>query len=593
MMAKIEKDASVPTSRDTSLRGAIKQFLGALPLSVELYWRLLQQGEPPSKSISLGHSQKLMAEMVAQASAVRRFATQVPHCIPQRILIFVTLRYWIEHAVPLALALAGLGHDVTLAYLPYSSWRKPLNRFDLRLNNAYVRSILKQAEPLIKIVSMLDHGISPDPLTAELQHAIEGVSVRDVQYTLQVEDFDLNDVECHTLYQLRIERNTQACQTAQRLLKSNRPEVVLTPNGSILEFGAVFQVARSLDVPVVTYEFGEQRGRIWLAHNREVMRQETDELWEARQDTPLNTEEWQQIRTLFASRQRASLWENFSRRWQGQPSQGGEQVRQALGLDGRPVVLLAANVIGDSLTLGRQVFTSNMSSWLEKAVFDFSHRTRVQLVVRIHPGERYTTGPSVADLIRQVLPEIPAHIHLVVAEDPINTYDLVEIADLGLVYTTTVGLEMAMSGVPVIVVGQTHYRGKGFTLDPETWETYIDLLERAISDPSGPRLTRPQVERAWSYAYRFFFEYPCPFPWHLLHFGDELEEWPIQRVLSPEGERLFGETFRYLAGQARRWVSVEDASLHTSYSTGFDSIAMESESRELGLSYQPGLVDNE
>ena len=39
------------------------------------------------------------------------------------------------------------------------------------------------------------------------------------------------------------------------------------------------------------------------------------------------------------------------------PSQGGEQARRDLGLDERPLVLLAANVIGDSLTLGRQVFT--------------------------------------------------------------------------------------------------------------------------------------------------------------------------------------------------------------------------------------------
>ncbi len=37
--------------------------------------------------------------------------------------------------------------------------------------------------------------------------------------------------------------------------------------------------------------------------------------------------------------------------WQEQPSQGGEQIRKTLQLDQRPVVLLAANVIGDSLTL--------------------------------------------------------------------------------------------------------------------------------------------------------------------------------------------------------------------------------------------------
>jgi hypothetical protein len=177
------------------------------------------------------------------------------------------------------------------------------------------------------------------------------------------------------------------------------------------------------------------------------MRQNTDVLWSARGRQPLTGEQFEKVRELFASRQKASLYENFSRRWQGQPSQGGEEACAAAGLDReRPVVLLAANVIGDSLTLGRQVFTESMTEWLERTVQHFAARPEIQLVVRIHPGERYTQGPSVVDVVRRALPEVPPHIHLVAFDDPVNTYDLVEIADLGLVYTTTVGMEMAMSG---------------------------------------------------------------------------------------------------------------------------------------------------
>jgi capsule polysaccharide export protein KpsC/LpsZ len=222
--------------------------------------------------------------------------------------------------------------------------------------------------------------------------------------------------------------------------------------------------------------------------------------------------------------------------------------------------LLAANVIGDSLTLGRQVFTDSMTEWLERTVVNFSQRTDVQLVVRIHPGERYTSGPSVADVVQGALPKIPGHIHLVAADDPVNTYDLVEIADLGLVYTTTVGLEMAMSGVPVIVIGQTHYRGKGFSLDPASWEDYKQLLEQTLSNPEQNRLTREQVERAWNYAYRFFFEYPHPFPWHLLHLWDQLDHWSVKRVLSSEGQAQYEDTFQSLVGEPRVWKHQKNAS---------------------------------
>jgi hypothetical protein len=61
------------------------------------------------------------------------------------------------------------------------------------------------------------------------------------------------------------------------------------------------------------------------------------------------------------------------------------------------------------------------------------------------------------------------------------------------------------------------------------------------------------VDEAWKYAYNFFFIYPQPFPWHLLHFWNELEEWPVERVLGPEGQAAFGDTFRYLLGEPIAW----------------------------------------
>ncbi|MFU8772027.1 MAG: hypothetical protein ACNA8H_06375, partial [Anaerolineales bacterium] len=165
-----------------------------------------------------------------------------------------------------------------------------------------------------------------------------------------------------------------------------------------------------------------------------------------------------------------------------------------------------------------------------------------------------TNGPSVSDVVRNTLPEIPQHIHVVEASAPVNTYDIVEAADLGLVYTTTVGLEMAMSGLPVIVVGNTHYRNKGFTLDPNSWDHYFGLLDQVIVAPDEFQLSKEQVESAWKYAYVFFFEYPLPFPWHLTRLSDDLVEWPFERVLSQEGLVQFGDTFRYLVGEPLEWL---------------------------------------
>jgi hypothetical protein len=106
-------------------------------------------------------------------------------------------------------------------------------------------------------------------------------------------------------------------------MEQNKPQVVVIPNGTILEFGVVYRVARYLGIPCITYEFGEQRGRLWLAQDAEVMRQNTQAMWAARGRPGLSQLEREQINALISARQKASLWENFSRRWQGVPSEGG------------------------------------------------------------------------------------------------------------------------------------------------------------------------------------------------------------------------------------------------------------------------------
>ena len=528
---------------------AIKSLLGQIPFTAELYWLVRQGGNSIQSHFTLKHLQAAMPELVEEATMLRLTAP-----VGRKVFIFATLHYWIEHAALLGMALAAQGHQVTLGFLPYAEWQSPINRFDLRRQNLYAQKVLDQAAPVMKSVSFLSLKAPYKTLPDALLSAVKRVSTYDTQYTLQVEEVD----EKSEIYQLRTERNKDVAQEALSWLQANKPDVVIVPNGTIQELGVVYRVARFLNLPTVTYEFGDQRQRIWIAQNSEVMRQDTDSIWRARQNIPLTETQLERLRSLFISRQRATIWENFARRWQDTPAQGGEQARTTLGLDKRPVVLLATNVLGDSLTLGRQVFSHSMAEWISRTVQYFAGRPDVQFVVRVHPGEVLTHGQSMVDVVHQVLPKLPEHIRLIGPKDAVNTYDLVDVADLGLVYTTTVGLEMAMNGLPVIVAGQTHYRGRGFTQDPESWVTYFKMLGMILERPSSFRLSRPEIEKAWQYAYRFFFEFPRPFPWHLVRMWEDYKTKPLRSVLSPEGMAQYRSTFCYLIGEPIDWQAIED-----------------------------------
>ncbi|MEN6482689.1 MAG: hypothetical protein ABFD29_11020 [Anaerolineaceae bacterium] len=530
-----------------SSKKTIKRILGGVPFSAELYWLIRQQGKPIRSRFSLKHIQEELPEIVAQATEIRKTAAP-----GKQIFVFATLHYWIEHAALLSLAMSAQGHEVSLGFFPYAEWQEPLTRFDIRRQNLYARKVLEIAEPLINVIPLYSKRAPYIPLPEELETAVQQVSVFDSQYTLQIEEIDKNS----ELYKLRYQRNREAAQALLAWLKEKRPAEIIVPNGSIQELGVAYRVAKYLKIPVVTYEFSDQRNRAWIAQNSEVMRQNTNGLWTARKDTPLTKAQLEKIRSLMMARQNAAIWKNFSRLWQDTPAEGGDLIREKLGLDDRPVVLLPTNVIGDSLTLGRQVFTKSMEEWISRTVQYFIERSDVQLVIRVHPGELLTRGHSMVDIVKQVSPKLPEHIHLIKPKDAVNTYDLIEVTDLGLVYTTTVGMEMAMVGLPVIVIGQTHYRERGFTLDPDSYVNYFKLLAQVLEKPNEFRLDKEKVDLAWKYAYHFFFDFPRPFPWHLVRMWDDYKEHPLKEVLSAKGMEEYGETFRLLAGEKMDWTKL-------------------------------------
>lgn len=515
-----------------------KNLLGGLPFTVELDWFLRQRHAGLKSRFNLSLLDNQLKEIVAEASPHMDGASQ-----GKKIFLFASWHYWIVHTTLCGLVLRSLGHDISLGFLPYGDYKLTVNRFDLRRQDLYARDVLKKTAPFLKVVPFLD--VEPaSQIPQELLKAVEQVTLFDAQYTLQREDVDKNEA----IFLLRRERNLAAACKAYTYFQENRPDVVVVPNGMIQEYGAVYATARSLGIPAVTYEFGEQDRRIWLEQNKLVMFHDTDPDWKKCRGRVLDLEQRAWLEAFLKARQGFQLGEAFAHLYQKTSRSGSESIRASLGLDDRPVVLLPTNVLGDSATLGRTVFSRSMAEWIERLVPHIAAHSEVQWVVRIHPAETWTVGPSVAEIFYKAMPEIPAHIRLIGSTEKINTYDLMDIADLALVYTTTAGLEIALRGIPVLVSGRAHYRKKGFTLDADSWEEYFGLLDAALADLPGHRLSTQQVEAARNYAYFFFREYPHPFPWHVEKIRKDLKRFSMAYVLSQAGQAEFGQTFQHLAG---------------------------------------------
>jgi hypothetical protein len=135
------------------------------------------------------------------------------------------------------------------------------------------------------------------------------------------------------------------------------------------------------------------------------------------------------------------------------------------------------------------------------------------MLIRIHPAEVKLPGKQTREPIATFLadhyPHLPSNVRVVAADDPTSTYPIMDACDLGLVFSSTTGLELALRGTPVIVAGRTHYRGKGFTIDVSSPDEFIRRIDEVLADVPAHE---PDVDLARRYAHLFFFKGPIRTP---------------------------------------------------------------------------------
>lgn len=280
-----------------------------------------------------------------------------------------------------------------------------------------------------------------------------------------------------------------------------KPDVVLLCNGLFLFESIAWSLCRDRGIDVVTYERAFLKETLVFRRGSPAGLYDFSDEW-VRAARPLTEFEERQISEYLGQRRHGQAFDQF---W---------KFRQE-GIDahsGRTATLFT-NLTWDTAVIGRDRAFADIRAWIACAIEAFAERPAHRLVIRVHPSELRLPGKvtrdSLGTYVRERWSVLPPNIILVGSEDLQSSYELMDASDLGLVYTSTTGLEMALAGKPVIVAGETHYRGKGFTIDVTSPEDFRAALDRVLNDPEG---MRPDVERARSYAHFFFFRAPIPAP---------------------------------------------------------------------------------
>ena len=301
--------------------------------------------------------------------------------------------------------------------------------------------------------------------------------------------------------------NTHAAQEAIRRFN---PQSIYTSHGVYIDYAPPMTVSILNDVKSVSWVSGFSdslhRFTVPKGINKLELTGISESEWKKRLARPLSEFEEQRLDRYINER-----YYQFNARdikIKVPPVERSEMLR-ILGIENdRPIVCLFAHINWDAcFDLGTMLFDT-ANQWVVESMRKMIDVTDVNWLVRIHPAERiegslYTTD----DLIKREFPKLPHHIKVLWHDSGINSLSIFRVIGAGITIFGTVGVELSLLGKPVLLAGNAHFSGKGFTIDPKSRSEYLALLERA---GQIAQLAPEQQQIARQYAYSFFIERQIP-----------------------------------------------------------------------------------
>lgn len=169
------------------------------------------------------------------------------------------------------------------------------------------------------------------------------------------------------------------------------------------------------------------------------------------------------------------------------------------------IITIFTNLIWDAANVSRDIAFSSPLDCIKQTIDHYGMKNNVTIVVRTHPAETVLgTNESYADLVSDYVKGKGYNLIILDSSIEVNSFSVIEFSDVGIVHTSTVGLEMAMLGKPVVLISETHYRGKGFTYDVSSSSEYFSAIDNILIE-SKP--LPKQVMLAKKYFYLMMFEY--------------------------------------------------------------------------------------
>jgi hypothetical protein len=297
-----------------------------------------------------------------------------------------------------------------------------------------------------------------------------------------------------------------------KYLQANAIDSALLFNGRQSITRVALEIFRQNGIRVLTHERAEfQRGHLNVKPNAHCMSLEPFKaIWAAWAEVPLNRDALAAtLKWLIQRRYGANLaWIPFNTSF---TRDSALRTRLNLSRNKRLWALFTSSTdetAGDPLWRGPY---ESQAAWVRDVVQWVARRDDVELVIKVHPnlGGNDYIGKAVDELriYQEMKGTLPANVRIVLPEDAVNAYSLADEADVGLTFGSTIGLEMAMLGKPVLLASRALYECGSKILTLRSQEALSRMLEECLQSTADREIQREAFRLA-----HYYFASELPFP---------------------------------------------------------------------------------
>lgn len=287
----------------------------------------------------------------------------------------------------------------------------------------------------------------------------------------------LDDAATRTLYIEYIRSAWSVYQSFTRLMDEVQPQALVVFNGMFYPEATARWAANRRGLPVFSHEVGLRPFTAFFTTG-----DATAYPIQIPDDFVLNPEQNKRLDEYLEKRMQGNFTMAGIRFWP--EMRGLDESFLARAAQFRQVVPVFTNVIFDTSQPHSNVVFPHMFAWLDQVSALAQAHPETLFVIRAHPDEARPgkeSRESVAEWVRQSNVCALPNVMFVEPQQFFSSYELIQRSKFVMVYNSTIGLEAALMGAPVLCAGRARFTQLPIVFFPSSPEAYWEQAEAFLA----------------------------------------------------------------------------------------------------------------